>query len=509
MSFQNTDRKALPSYFPKDGAIFMANKLTREECLRRKLFGLPSNFTDFVLRIKVGMLLFLYDYQKRKLYGVFEASSNGGLNLVPDAYKSSNLKFPAQVRFTVLWQCAPLQEDAFRDAIKENYFTPYKFNFGLSREQVNRLLSLFERTKLKIQQSHMSPEYHQSTIKIMTPFDESHPWSARKFKPSQEVNTSNNIPKKKLAQTHCGQGPDKCNLTTMKTLPKSMPKKLASIVVCDPKPTPDLDCSITFPSLEPGEIEDPLLHEPVLNLAVCSPGLDELIDGNIGYQIYEHHDEKNQLSGNSRASILYSDNTEERLSVFKRLSGWSKVIGEKNGRVNAQTEHLGQNTNFENIRLKTSINTHVISGLGNDVKMAAKNEQPEKLLGTNEKICKDSKRKDTLLADKQPKRICLRKTKACDELSDVSNLSQGNCKTETSVTVTGDAVVTTDPSLRKPFICGGGEDSVDEKLHQSIQLKASCDQDPVEMLLARYKDYLSRSRMEDQTNRNGAQTYVN
>lgn len=50
-----------------------------------------------------------------------------------------------QVQFTTIWHCHPLCEDEFRDAIKENYFTSKKFNFGLSRNQVQfkRKTSIF------------------------------------------------------------------------------------------------------------------------------------------------------------------------------------------------------------------------------------------------------------------------------------------------------------------------------------------------------------------------------
>ena len=41
-----------------------------------------------------------------------------------------------QVKFTIIWHCDPLFEDEFRDAIRDNYFGTYKFNFGLSKEQV-------------------------------------------------------------------------------------------------------------------------------------------------------------------------------------------------------------------------------------------------------------------------------------------------------------------------------------------------------------------------------------
>lgn len=41
-----------------------------------------------------------------------------------------------QVKFTTIWHCDPLLEDEFYDAIQDNYFDTYKFNFGLSKDQV-------------------------------------------------------------------------------------------------------------------------------------------------------------------------------------------------------------------------------------------------------------------------------------------------------------------------------------------------------------------------------------
>ena len=34
------------------------------------------------------------------------------------------------------WHCSPLSEDEFGEAIKENYYSAKKFNFGLSEVQV-------------------------------------------------------------------------------------------------------------------------------------------------------------------------------------------------------------------------------------------------------------------------------------------------------------------------------------------------------------------------------------
>ena len=82
---------------PEFGAIFMSNTETRAECFNRSIFALPFSSADFVREVRAGMVLFLFDHQQKKLYGVFEAVSDGGLNIVPNAYNSSQKSFPAQV----------------------------------------------------------------------------------------------------------------------------------------------------------------------------------------------------------------------------------------------------------------------------------------------------------------------------------------------------------------------------------------------------------------------------
>lgn len=136
------DEGGSPGSVPEFGAIFMSNSATKKECFRRKLLGLPSAHANFVERVKAGMILFLFEFEKRELYGVYRASSDGAMDIVPHAFNSSGRQFPAQVRFTVIWYCKPLSEHEFRDAIRENYYSNKKFNFGLSEDQVHRLLFL-------------------------------------------------------------------------------------------------------------------------------------------------------------------------------------------------------------------------------------------------------------------------------------------------------------------------------------------------------------------------------
>lgn len=84
---------------PEYGAIFMSNSMTKTECFKRKLFGLPYWLGNFVQQIKSGMILFLFEYEKRVLHGVFQAISDGAMNIVPHAYSSSGQQFPAQVMY--------------------------------------------------------------------------------------------------------------------------------------------------------------------------------------------------------------------------------------------------------------------------------------------------------------------------------------------------------------------------------------------------------------------------
>jgi len=84
------------------GYVFLCSNRTEGECLEKKLFGSPKSEWGRVSQVKEGDILFLLNYQTNHLHGVFEAVSEGKMDIDPDAFDG---RFPAQVKARRMIRC--------------------------------------------------------------------------------------------------------------------------------------------------------------------------------------------------------------------------------------------------------------------------------------------------------------------------------------------------------------------------------------------------------------------
>ncbi|KAH7291470.1 hypothetical protein KP509_29G018000 [Ceratopteris richardii] len=151
LKLQNTDSYVIESKPPFSfaGFIFVCSNDTIPD-LERRIFGLPQSQAKSVLAIRQGMPLFLYNYSTRRLCGVFEAASDGAMNIDPSAWENTEVRrfgkppvsrYPAQVKVHLKFQRPPLDEETFRPVL--DHIEGFKFRLELSVRQVKQLLELF------------------------------------------------------------------------------------------------------------------------------------------------------------------------------------------------------------------------------------------------------------------------------------------------------------------------------------------------------------------------------
>ncbi|KAL2644672.1 hypothetical protein R1flu_012259 [Riccia fluitans] len=139
---------------PMASFIFCCNDETYNECMQKRLFGLEDVFFFTVRLVKPGMPLFFFNRQSRMLFGIFEAESEGAMNIDPYAFTAdcgvqTITRYPAQVRVRLVspW-IVQLEETFFAESIASNYFSPWQFYYNLDCEQTYSLIMKFNNVLL-------------------------------------------------------------------------------------------------------------------------------------------------------------------------------------------------------------------------------------------------------------------------------------------------------------------------------------------------------------------------
>ena len=136
----------------------------------KELLGLPAQHIRNIKKIVPHQTaLFLFNYSRRTLHGVFEATEPGAMNLDPDAWTSASgyvqgagrhygknggnsggSPFPAQVRFHVVHAFPPLPESKFKHIV--TYKGSNQFEFMLSADQVEQIMTAFIAEQERVKQ---------------------------------------------------------------------------------------------------------------------------------------------------------------------------------------------------------------------------------------------------------------------------------------------------------------------------------------------------------------------
>lgn len=89
------------------GFVFACTNASQDECFEHRLFGTSKLYGATAIRVKKGDFLFLLNLDTDLLYGVFKASTEGKLNIVPDAWEG---RYPYQAKVEPIGTILPLKD---------------------------------------------------------------------------------------------------------------------------------------------------------------------------------------------------------------------------------------------------------------------------------------------------------------------------------------------------------------------------------------------------------------
>jgi len=127
----------------KNGVIFICDSSTEQECISRRLLGLPKSQTSLLSKMGDSSYLFLFNVRTRQLLGVLQPDGPAGMDLEPSAWGGG--RFPVQVRFkpaSPTGQILSLPEAALGDVLRYRNATA-RFDLLLRAKALDKLVALF------------------------------------------------------------------------------------------------------------------------------------------------------------------------------------------------------------------------------------------------------------------------------------------------------------------------------------------------------------------------------
>jgi hypothetical protein len=122
---------------PRSTFIFECSTATYLDCVQKNLFG--SNL-PWPLKIKKGDFCCLYHYEVSTLFALWQATTDGGRNLVPKAWGG---RFPFQVKVSL---ATPEIVEIAKATVPEAPLNPAtgKFDNALEEPRADQLLKLVQ-----------------------------------------------------------------------------------------------------------------------------------------------------------------------------------------------------------------------------------------------------------------------------------------------------------------------------------------------------------------------------
>ncbi|KAG5620313.1 hypothetical protein H5410_005531 [Solanum commersonii] len=125
--------------------LYLGTIITSLEFCPSESVGLLAPHFSYVENINPGLLLFLFIYNNRELYGIYEATSSGKMNINPHGCTLDGfgrIEFSAQVQIRPRLDYNPLSGILFKPIIQDNYnIDQHHFMFELDHVQATNLIS--------------------------------------------------------------------------------------------------------------------------------------------------------------------------------------------------------------------------------------------------------------------------------------------------------------------------------------------------------------------------------